>query len=112
MTIGRVNAAKFISRSLGEPHDSDFGGEEAHQLFNVAHADICCPPTGHRISWSDCYGGADMLPLTLKADLFLKFNGELRPLPGHLTEEQRDRALRAQRLATRIRREAHRRNGH
>lgn len=62
MTIGRVNAAKFISRSLGEPHDSDFGGEEAHQLFNAAHADadICCSPTGHRISWSDCYGGADI----------------------------------------------------
>lgn len=112
MTIGRVNAAKFISRSLGEPHDSDFGGEEAHQLFNAAHADICCPPTGHRISWSACYGGADMLPLTLKADLLLKFNGEPRPLPGHLTEGQRDRALRAQRLATRIRREAHRRNVH
>ncbi|MBG7704608.1 hypothetical protein HCJ76_42605 [Streptomyces sp. MC1] len=112
MITGRVNAAKFISRYLGEPHDSDFGGEEAHQLFNAAHADICCPPAGHRISWSDCYGGADMLPLTSKADLFLEFNGEPRPLPRHLTEEQRDRALRAQRLATWIRREAHRRNLH
>ncbi|MFD8462679.1 hypothetical protein ACFV27_38750 [Streptomyces antimycoticus] len=112
MTIGRVNAVKFISRYLGEPHDSDFGGEEAHQLFNAAHADICCPPTGHRISWSDCYGGADMLPLTSKADLFLEFSGEPRRLPRRLTEEQRGRAFRAQGLATWIRREAQRRNIH
>ncbi|MFC7818688.1 hypothetical protein ACFUTR_29115 [Streptomyces sp. NPDC057367] len=112
MTISRANAAKFISRYLGEPHDSDFGGEEAHKLFNTAHADICCPPTGHRINWSDCYGSADMLPLTSKADLFLEFNGEPRPLPRHLTEEQRDRALRAHRLATWLRREAYRRNIH
>jgi hypothetical protein len=53
MSIGRVNAAEFISRYLGEPHDSDVGGEAGHQLFNAAHADICCPPTGHRISWSE-----------------------------------------------------------
>ncbi|MFE3126661.1 hypothetical protein ACFXHD_24920 [Streptomyces hydrogenans] len=112
MIRGRVNAAKFISRKLGEPYDSDFGGEAAHQLFSAAHADIWCPPAGHRISWSDCYIGADMLPLTWKADLFLESNGEPRPLPGHLTEKQRDRALRAQRLAVWIRREAHRRKIH
>ncbi|MGV9313583.1 hypothetical protein ACWDR0_15535 [Streptomyces sp. NPDC003691] len=112
MSRGRVNAAKFISRYLGEPHDSDFGGEAAHQLFSAAHADICCSPAGHRISWSDCYVSADMLPLTSKADLFLEFDGEPRPLPCHLTEKQRDRALRAQRLAAWIRSEAHRRNIH
>ncbi|KOG75240.1 hypothetical protein ADK77_02625 [Streptomyces antibioticus] len=92
--------------------DPACGGEEAHQLFNAAYADTCCPPAGHRISWRDCYGGADMLPLTSKADLFLEFNGEPRPLPRHLTEKQRERALRAQRLATWIRREAHQRDLH
>ncbi|MFI0243103.1 hypothetical protein [Streptomyces sp. NPDC016845] len=103
MTIGRVNAAKFISRYLGEPHDADLGGEEAHELFNSAHADICCPPSGHRIGWRDVYGSADMLPLTWKADLFLEPDGELRPLAGHLVGE---RAERARQLAVWIRSEA------
>jgi hypothetical protein len=109
MTIGRVNAAKFISRHLGEPHDTDFGGEQAHELLNTAHADICCPPSGHSINWTDVYGSADMLPLTWKADLFVDLRGEPLPLPLHLTEVQRERVLRAQELAVWIRREAHRR---
>ncbi|MFD8567969.1 hypothetical protein [Streptomyces sp. NPDC059639] len=70
MTVGRVNAARFISRSLGEPHDTGFGGEETHRLLATAHADISCPPSGHHISWTDVYGSADMLPLTWKSDLF------------------------------------------
>ncbi|MGW4675920.1 hypothetical protein [Streptomyces sp. NPDC004324] len=40
-----------------------------------------------------------MLPLTWKSDLFVNYRGELHPLPGHLTAEQRERALRAQKLA-------------
>ncbi|MEU5900526.1 hypothetical protein [Streptomyces venezuelae] len=112
MTIGRVNAAKFISRHLGEPHDTELGGEEAHELLATAHADICCPPSGHRISWTDCYDSADMLPLTWKSDLFVDFRGEPHPLPSHLTKTQRERALQAQQLAVRIRREARRRNIH
>lgn len=112
MPIGRVNAAKFIARLLPEPHETDLGGEPAHELLATAHADICCPPSGHRISWADVHTSADMLPLTWKSDLFVDFKGEPHPLPSHLTEEQRERALRAQSLAVRIRREAHRRNIH
>lgn len=110
MSVGRVNAAKFISRYLPEPHETDFGSEESHRLFATAHADICCPPSGHRISWDDCYATADMLPLTRKVDLLLEPGGEPRPLPAHLAGEQRERAERAGRLAARIRREAHQRN--
>lgn len=104
-----VNAAKFIARRLPEPHETELGGEESHELLATAHADICCPPAGHHISWDDCYGSADTLPLTWKTDLFLLPGGEPRPLPKHLTEQQRERAERAERLAVRIRREAHRR---
>ncbi|MFD8919476.1 hypothetical protein ACFV0Y_16855 [Streptomyces sp. NPDC059569] len=110
MPIGRVNAAKFISRHLPEPHETDLGGEEAHRLLATAHADNCCPPSGHRIGWADCYDGADMLPLTWKADLILQPGGDPHPLPAHLTEEQRERAERAGQLAAWIRREAHRRS--
>ncbi|WP_306317185.1 MULTISPECIES: hypothetical protein [unclassified Streptomyces] len=110
MYAPRVNAAKFISRYLGEPHETDLGGEEAHELLATAHADICCPPSGHRISWADVYGSADMLPLTWKADMFVDFRGEPHPLPSHLTEVQRERAVRAQKLAVWIRSEAQRRN--
>lgn len=109
MTVGRVNAAKFIARLLPEPHETDLGGESAHHLMATAHADICCPPSGHRIGWTDVYANANQLPLPLKADLFLEFNGEPRPLPDHLTVEQRVRAEEAGRKAAWIRREAHRR---
>ncbi|MYS70374.1 hypothetical protein GTY88_08000 [Streptomyces sp. SID5926] len=109
MTQGRVNAAKFIPRLLPEPHESELDGEPAHELLATAHADICCPPSGHSISWDDCYAGADMLPLTHKADLFLEPDGEPRPLPEHLTGDARERAMEAGRKAAWIRREAHHR---
>ncbi|MEU0590020.1 hypothetical protein [Streptomyces ardesiacus] len=109
MTVGRVNAAKFIARLLPEPHETELGGELAHELLATAHADICCPPSGHSISWDDCYAGADILPLTHKADLFLEPDGEPRPLPGHLAGDARERAEEAGRKAAWIRREAHRR---
>lgn len=112
MNAGHVNAAKFIARLLPEPHETDLGSEEAHGLLATAHADICCPPSGHRISWTDVYDGADMLPLTWKSDLFVDFRGEPRPLPRHLTAEQRQRALKARRAAVAIRREARQRNIH
>jgi hypothetical protein len=53
MSIGRVNAATFISRYLGEPHDSDFGGEAAHRLFNAAQAPSAGrePGPGRRLCW-------------------------------------------------------------
>jgi hypothetical protein len=109
MAHGRVNAAKFIARLLPEPHETDLGGEPAHHLLATAHADICCPPSGHRIGWTDVYANANRLPLPLKADLFLEFDGKPRPLPDHLTVEQRVRAEEAGRKAAWIRREAHRR---
>ncbi|MFF6966340.1 hypothetical protein ACFY9G_23595 [Streptomyces anthocyanicus] len=109
MAQGRVNAAKFIARLLPEPHETDLGGEPAHHLLATAHADIACPPLGHRIGWSDCYANADRLPLTHKADLFLEPDGVPRPLPDHLTGEARIRAEEAGRKAAWIRREDHRR---
>lgn len=109
MAHGRVNAAKFIARLLPEPHETDLGGEPAHHLLATAHADICCPPSGHRIGWTDVYANANQLSLPLKADLFLEFDGKPRTLPDHLTVEQRVRAEEAGRKAALIRREAHRR---
>lgn len=64
MPLGRVNAAKFIARLLPEPHETELGREKAHELLATVHADICCPSSGHCISWTDCYGSADLLPLT------------------------------------------------
>ncbi|MFF1499776.1 hypothetical protein ACFVZR_07830 [Streptomyces sp. NPDC058316] len=109
MSIGRVNAAKFINRLLPEPHEIELGGEEAHDLMATVHADRACPPSGHRIGWYDCYLSADQLPLHWKADLLLEPGGEPRPAPAHLTGEKRERALEAGRRAAWIRREAHRR---
>ncbi|MFG3136153.1 hypothetical protein ACGFZA_08005 [Streptomyces sp. NPDC048211] len=109
MPIGRVNAAKFIKRDLPEPHETDFGGEEAHELFNAFHADICCPPSGYSISWDDWYAYADQFPVTWKADWFLEPGGEPKPIPAHLTGEARERAERAGTHAAWVRREAHRR---
>ncbi|WP_329351854.1 hypothetical protein OG226_41205 [Streptomyces sp. NBC_01261] len=106
MAHGRVNAAKFISRYLPEPHETELGAEPAHQLLATAHADWVCPPSGHRIGWNDCYSAADILPLTLKADLFLEGDGTPRRIPAHLTGEQHQRAVKACELAVRIRREA------
>ncbi|MFJ3984463.1 hypothetical protein [Streptomyces fungicidicus] len=109
MPIGRVNAAKFIARLLPEPHETDLGGEPAHHLLATVHADWVCPPSGYSISWSDCYDGANILPLTHKADLLLEPNGEPKPIPAHLTGEARERAERAGQKAAWIRRETHRR---
>jgi hypothetical protein len=105
----RVNAAKFISRHLPEPHETDLGGEPAHHLLATAYADRVCPPSGHSLSWDDCYAAANVLPLPLKADLLLEPEGSPRPLPDHLTDEQHAVAQRAAAKAAWIRREAHRR---
>ncbi|MFH8657414.1 hypothetical protein [Streptomyces afghaniensis] len=64
-----VNAAKFNNRYVSEPHETDLGGEEAHQLLATAHANTVCPPSGYSTSWDDCYASADQLPLHHKADL-------------------------------------------
>ncbi|MBQ0827698.1 hypothetical protein [Streptomyces tagetis] len=104
-----VNAAKWISRHLPDPHEVELGGEPAHHLLAVAYADRVCPPTGHRISWDDSYAAADIYPLTRKADLLLEPGGAPRPMPQHLTPEQRELAGRAAAKAAWIRREAHQR---
>ncbi|WP_445525823.1 hypothetical protein [Streptomyces cyslabdanicus] len=109
MITGRVNAAKFIARLLPEPHETDLGGEPDHKLLATVHADFACPPSGHSISWADCYASADMLPLTLKADLLLEPNGEPSPISDHITGEAWERAERAGQRAAWIWREAHRR---
>ncbi|WP_406384532.1 hypothetical protein [Streptomyces sp. NBC_01618] len=106
MRHAHVNAAKFISRDLGEPYDELLGGEEAHHLLATAHADRVCPPTGHRISWEDCYASADLYPLTWKALLLLDMRGAALPPTEHLTGDDRQRAVAAGDLAEWITREA------
>jgi hypothetical protein len=105
----RVSAAKWITRCLPEPHETDFEGEPMHQLLATAFADWVCPPGGHSISWSDSYAAADQRPLHHKAALLLGPDGSPRPLPDHLTPQQREVSTRAIAAAERIAREAHRR---
>lgn len=107
----RVNAAKFIARVLPAPYETLLGGpnpEAVHHLLATAHADACCPPSGHSISWQDCYSSAQMLPLPQKASLMLDYRGEPRPIPAHLTGAAADQFREAQQDAVRIRREARR----
>ncbi|MFF4829442.1 hypothetical protein [Streptomyces sp. NPDC001312] len=106
MITGRVNAAKFIARELPEPHESDLGGELSHELLAAVWADWECPPSGHSLSWSDCYAAADQLPLTHKAALLLEPNGKPREIPAHLEGMRREQAKRARSVAVRIRLEA------
>ncbi|MFD5736234.1 hypothetical protein ACFWIY_25985 [Streptomyces sioyaensis] len=49
MAYGRVIAAKFIPRELPEPHETQLGGEDSHDILNRSQAHQCTPP-GHRIS--------------------------------------------------------------
>lgn len=102
-------AAKFIDRHLPEPDETNLGGEGAHELLAATHANLVCPPSGHSISWDDCYASADQLPLHHKAGLLLERNGEPRTLPPRLTPEEREQARQACSTAAWIRREAHRR---
>ncbi|MGW1546631.1 hypothetical protein [Streptomyces sp. NPDC002346] len=106
MSHTRVNAAKFISRYLDEPYETLLGGEEAHHLLATAFADRVCPPSGHRISWTDCYDSADLYPLTWKARLLLTPGGAALPPAEHLMGEARERAVAAGALAERIKSEA------
>ncbi|MHC5703940.1 hypothetical protein OTC26_021210 [Streptomyces tirandamycinicus] len=109
MAFRRVNAAKFIRRGLDEPYETLLGGEDpeaTHHLLATVHADICCPPSGHSISWQDCYDGAQMRPLPHKANFLLDNRGEPDQLPPHLVGTALRRARAAQRIAVRIRREA------
>lgn len=109
MALGRVNAAKFVSRLLTEPHETDLGGQPAHHLLATVFADVVCSSSGHSISWDDCYASADQLPLTWKVDLLLEQDGEPRPVLEYLAGEKRERAMEAGRQAAWIRRETHRR---
>ncbi|MFE7237223.1 hypothetical protein [Streptomyces sp. NPDC057580] len=103
-----MNAAKFISRHIDEPHETLLGGEEAHHQLATAFADRVCPPSGHRISWDDCYRSADLYPLPRKARLLLDASGKALPPAGHQTGEARDAAVAAGKLAEQIIRESHR----
>lgn len=102
MPYGRVNAAKFNSRHLDEPHETLLGGEEAHHQLATAFADRVCPPSGHRISWGDCYGAADLYPLPRKARLLLDTAGKPLPPAKHQAGEAREAAVAAGKLAERI----------
>jgi hypothetical protein len=91
----RVPAAKFIGRHLEPAYEAALGGEEAHRLLAAAHADRVCPPSGHRISWSDCYASADLYPLPRKAGLLLDPSGDALPVAEHLSGKAQDRAVAA-----------------
>ncbi|WP_028814445.1 hypothetical protein [Streptomyces flavidovirens] len=106
MPYGRVNAAKFISRYLEPAAEAALGGEESHHILATAHADRVCPPSGHRIPWSDCYASADLYPLPWKAALLLDPSGSALPVADHLTGEAHERAVTAAALAEWIAREA------
>ncbi|MGA5169607.1 MULTISPECIES: hypothetical protein [Streptomyces] len=56
----RVTAASFIGRVLPDPYEVRLGGPdpEALHLLAAVHADFSCPPTGHQVSWQDCYDAA------------------------------------------------------
>jgi hypothetical protein len=105
----RVNAAQFIARILPGPYETDLGGpdsEATHHLLATVHADFCCPPSGHSISWQDCYDSAWDRPLPHKAGFLLDERGEPKRIPPHLTGAAADRAREAQRIAVRIRQDA------
>jgi hypothetical protein len=105
----RVNATKFIARILLAPYEAALGGpdpEAIHHLLATVFADFACPPSGHPISWQDCYDTAWDRPLPHKAGFLLNECSEPKPLPSHITGGALERAREAQRIAVRIRRQA------
>ncbi|MFF3247371.1 hypothetical protein ACFYWY_27445 [Streptomyces sp. NPDC002870] len=109
MPYRRVNAAQFIGRVLPEPYETPLAGEDSdatHYLLATVHADFCCPPSGHSISWQTCYDAAQMRPLPHKASFLVDHRGEPKAIPHHITGAAARRARSAQRIAARIRREA------
>ncbi|MFJ8298387.1 hypothetical protein ACIQ9R_21210 [Streptomyces sp. NPDC094447] len=109
MRHSRVPAASFIARVLRDPYEATLGGpnpEAIHNLLATVHADLVCPPSGHSVSWQDCFDGAMLRPLPHKADFLLDERGNPKPLPAHVTGEAADRARKAQAIAVRIRRGA------
>ncbi|MGA5215226.1 hypothetical protein ACPCAE_03995 [Streptomyces cinereoruber] len=109
MSPSRVTAASFIGRVLPEPYEAVLGGpdpEAIHDLLATVLADFVCPPSGHSVSWQDCYDAAWVRPLPHKAGFLLDERGNPKPVPEHVTGEAADRAREAQAIAVRIRREA------
>ncbi|WP_336323562.1 hypothetical protein [Streptomyces lavendofoliae] len=109
MRHSRVTAARFIARVLPDPYEAVLGGPDPtaiHHLLATVHADFICPPSGHSVSWQDCYDGAMIRPLPHKAEFLLDERGNPKPLPAHITGEAAARAQEAQAIAVRIRREA------
>jgi hypothetical protein len=105
----RVNAAQFIARILPAPYEAALGGpdpEAIHHLLATVYADFVCPPSGHAISWQDCYDLAQMFPLPQKAGWLLDERSEAKPIPLHITGAARERAREAQRIAGHIRHKA------
>jgi hypothetical protein len=105
----RVTAAQFIARVLPDPYEARLGGldpEALHDLLATVHADFCCPPAGHAVSWQDLYDAAQLRPLPHKAGFLLDERGTPLPVPAHVQGEAADRAREAQTAAVRIRRAA------
>ncbi|MGA5642606.1 hypothetical protein ACPCTN_28185 [Streptomyces cinereoruber] len=109
MSPSRVTAASYIGRVLPEPYEAVLGGPDpqaVHDLLATVLADFVCPPSGHSVSWQDCYDGAMIRPLPHKAGFLLDERGNPKPVPEHATGEAFGRAREAQAIAVRIRREA------
>ncbi|MFC8492993.1 hypothetical protein ACFUJU_19770 [Streptomyces sp. NPDC057235] len=105
----RVSAAHPIARVLPEPYETVLGGpdpEATHHLLASVYADFLCPPSGHSISWQDCYAAAQQRPLPHKAGFLLDECGNPMPVPAHMEGEAAGLARSAQATAVRIRRES------
>ncbi|MFJ2061192.1 hypothetical protein ACIOMM_35475 [Streptomyces sp. NPDC087908] len=109
MRHSRVTAASFIARVLPNPYETALGGpdpEVTQHLLAAVHADFSCPPTGHSISWQDCYDAAQQRPLPHRAGFLLDECGNPVPVPAHRGGEASDRPRTAQAAAVRTHREA------
>ncbi|MBM9624211.1 hypothetical protein [Streptomyces zhihengii] len=106
MSQRRVPAAQFIDHRLGDLYEtllSGPGSEALHHLLATVLADICCPPSGHPVSWHTAYNAFSQPVMPDKAHSLLDRHGEPARLPYHLIDPALHRARTARRLAVRIR---------
>ncbi|MFG2759485.1 hypothetical protein [Streptomyces wuyuanensis] len=119
MSLGAVPPAKWLSRELNEPHETDLGGDARHHQFATAYVLMVCDRhdvggrymilAGSVLPEEDLYAHADQYPLPWKADWLLDWRGRPEPLPEHLSPEERQYVAEAQAAAQHVRAEAHRR---
>ncbi|MEI5008613.1 hypothetical protein RB196_16005 [Streptomyces sp. PmtA] len=119
MSLGPVPPAKWLSRELDEPHETDLGGEARHHQFATAYVLMVCDRrdasgrymllAGSVLPEEDLYAFARRYPLTWKAEWLLDWRGQPEPLPEYLSPDERRYVEEAQAAARYVRTEAHRR---